>query len=306
VSDSEATSQARTQTALDPYTILADIGVEGASQAEIFAGGSDTSIWRIMWYNQPYALRVFPPGYKNRFDNEIAAMRAAAAGGIPVPEVIRQEMWQDRPILLLSWIRGNTLSQQLMSRPHLGWKLGGAFGHMQAKMHQMPISDSSASISTHWIEWAGDEPELKVRLYDLNSRRSNLIHLDYHPLNVMTDGTEITGVLDWANAHIGDSRADFARTYTILRVEPFKPSKTLPVITVFRRTLEYAWRSGYLAAGGDLGSPQEMALFYAWAGAAMIHDLGRKIGRPGHWLRDQHLKGVRYWRDEWKRRAGVR
>jgi aminoglycoside phosphotransferase (APT) family kinase protein len=290
----------------DPQIILESLGIEGATQIEVVTGGSDTSIWRIIWNNQPYALRVFRPEQRDVSKNEVTAMRFAAAGGIPVPEIIREGEWQDRPVLLLSWIDGKTLTRQLLARPPLVWKLGKAFGQMQASMHQLPVSDAVDSISTQWIEWAGDEPELKVRLHELHSRRSNLIHLDYHPLNVMTDDIGISGVLDWANAHIGDARADFARTYTILRVEPFNSRVTLPAVTVFRRSLEYAWRSGYLQAGGDLGSPQELALFYAWAGAVMVRDLGHKIGKPGHWLKDQHLNSVRYWRDEWKRRAGVR
>ncbi len=298
---------AKPNAALDPQAIVASLGIEGASEPTVVTGGSDTSIWRVMWQNQPYALRVFGPGQASRVNTEVAAMQAAAAGGVPVPEIVKQGLWQDRPVLLLSWIRGKTLAQQLMTRPHLGWKIGNAFGQMQAKLHQMPISDTADSIATDWIEWAGDEPELKVRLHELKSRRSNLIHMDYHPLNVMVDETSVTGVLDWANAHIGDARADFARTYTILRVEPSNARKaSLPIVTVFRRSLEYAWRSGYLAAGGDLGTPKEFALFNAWAGATMINDLSPKIGRPGTWLEDRHLNGVRYWRDEWKRRAGIR
>jgi hypothetical protein len=38
----------------------------------------------------------------------------------------------------------------------------------------------------------------------------------------------------------------------------------------------------------------------------MIRDLSPKIGREGFWLQDQHLDGVRQWRDEWKRRAGIK
>jgi hypothetical protein len=49
-----------------------------------------------------------------------------------------------------------------------------------------------------------------------------------------------------------------------------------------------------------------MALFYAWAGAAMIRDLSPRIGKPGFWLLDVHLDSVRRWRDRWKGKAGIR
>ncbi|MBC8171174.1 MAG: phosphotransferase, partial [Anaerolineae bacterium] len=185
--------------------------------------------------------------------------------------------------------------------PRSGWQLGKAFGQMQAAIHTITVPCEVESSA--WIEWAGDEPELKTRLYELKSRKTALLHLDYHPLNVMADGVQISGVLDWANTQVGDPRADFARTYTILRVEPYTPQGDALPMMVLRRLLERAWRSGYLYAGGKL---DEMALFYVWAGAAMIRDLSFKIGKPGHWLESQHLDGVRRWRDHWKRRAGIK
>lgn len=287
-------------TTLDPLAILASLGINDITQTERITVGSDTAIWRVIWQAQPYALRVFRPEQAAMCEREIAAMQTAGAGGIPVPIVIRQGIWQQRPVLLLTWIAGQTLSDQLRANVSRGWGLGHAFGQMQAIIHQLPIS-ADADADT-WIEWAGDEPELKTRLYELKSRRAALLHLDYHPLNVMADGMRISGVLDWANAQIGDPRADFARTYTILRVEPYSPRRDSLSMMVLRRLLERAWRSGYLYAGGKL---DDMALFYAWAGAAMIRDLSFKIGRPGHWLEDQHLDGVRRWRDHWKRQAGI-
>ena len=130
-----------------------------------------------------------------------------------------------------------------------------------------------------------------------------LLHLDYHPLNVMVNGGQVSGVLDWANARAGDPRADFARTYSILRIEPYSPQGDSLWLSIGRRLLARAWRTGYVQTGGHLN---DMALFYAWAGAAMIRDLSAKIGKPGFWLQDHHLDGVRKWRDHWKRQAGIK
>jgi aminoglycoside phosphotransferase (APT) family kinase protein len=286
---------------LDPLAILASLGITDNIQARPLNGGFDTGMWRVCWRDQPYALRVFRPQQASVCEREVAVMQAASGGGIPVPQVIRQGMHEAYPVLLLSWVKGRMLRDELFARPHLFWRLGTAFGRMQAAVHA--ISAPAHIDSTAWIEWAGDEPELKARLYDLPARASALLHLDYHPLNVMADGGQITGVLDWANARAGDPRADFARTYTILRVEPITPIGDHAVLAVMRRLLERAWRTGYTQAGGRL---DDMALFYAWAGAAMIRDLSPRAGKPGFWLQDQHLDGVRAWRDQWKRRAGIR
>jgi aminoglycoside phosphotransferase (APT) family kinase protein len=257
-------------------------------------------MWRVCWRDQPYALRVFRPEQAPTCEREVQTMRAAAEAGIPVPHVVRQGIWENRPVLLLSWIGGKTLRDQLLAQPYLIWRLGTAFGRTQVLIHSVPAPVDMNP--TEWIEWAGDEPELKARLYDLPSRRTALLHLDYHPLNVMAHRGQISGVLDWANARAGDPRADFARTYTILRVEPYGPAGDSLPVAVMRRLLERAWRAGYWQAGGKL---DDMALFYAWAGAAMIRDLSPRIHKPGFWLQDQHLDPVRAWRDLWKRRAGI-
>ena len=44
----------------------------------------------------------------------------------------------------------------------------------------------------------------------------SLVHMDYHPLNVMVDGVRVTGVLDWVNADVGDRHLDAAMTAVIL------------------------------------------------------------------------------------------
>ncbi len=260
-------------------------------------GGADTRIWRVEHENRLYALRVFPAG--RTVDREIAAMTTATTAGIPAPHIYRQGIWENRTVLLLSWMTGQTLASQLQSSPWQTWRLGAAFGQLQAAVHGVFHN----SDPTAWIEWLGPrEPLLKERLYALEPRRMALIHLDYHPLNVMTDGAHITCVLDWTNAAAGDPRADFARTYTILRVEPWSPAALPPYIRLFRWTLERAWRHGYRSAGGELN---DMALFYAWAGAVMIRDLSPRIGRAGFWLQAHHLDSVRRWTDRWKARAGL-
>ena len=118
----------------------------------------------------------------------------------------------------------------------------------------------------------------------------------------MVQRGQISGVLDWANARAGDPRADFARTYSILRVEPYAPDGDSLRLAVARWLLERAWRTGYQQAGGQL---DDMALFYAWAGAVMIRDLSPRIDKPDFWLQAHHLDSVRVWRDTWMRRAGI-
>jgi len=284
------------QQELDPFAILAALGVTGASEATPVSGGADTAIWRVAHGRQLYALRVFRAEQAETCRREIAAMRAALGGGLPIPTIHVAGSWRDRPALLLGWCDGEPLLRVLQRRLGLVWSLGKVFGRMQAAVHTVAPAPAPELPPGDWIAWAGaDEMALQARLRAVASGRAQLLHLDYHPLNVMTDGRQITAVLDWANARVGDPRADAARSYSILSIEPSWPR--WPHVTLFRHVLAHAWRRGYEQAAGPLG---DMSLFNAWAGAVMLRDIAPRAARTG--LR---LDRVRRWTIEWKRRAGV-
>ena len=90
-------------------------------------------------------------------------------------------------------------------RPWRAWPLGVLFGRCQAAIHGRPSPEALRAAERAWIDWAGPgEKALAARLRGTAPREHSLVHLDYHPLNVMTDGERITGVLDWTNARAGD------------------------------------------------------------------------------------------------------
>jgi aminoglycoside phosphotransferase (APT) family kinase protein len=284
------------QSNLDPHAILAAIGFSGAAEATPVAGGADTAIWRVTHSNQLYALRVFRAEQAETYRREIAAMSAARARGLPVPAIHLAGNWRDRPALLLGWCSGEPLLRTLQRQPGRLWSLGTQFGRMQAAIHAIAPAPTPELRPGGWIAWAGaDEIALQMRLRVVAADTAQLLHLDYHPLNVMTDGHVMTAVLDWANAQVGDPRADIARSYSILAIDPSWPRR--PQITIFRWILARAWRHGYEQAAGPIG---DMTLFYAWAGAVMLRDLAPRAARSG-----LQLDHVRRWTIGWKRRAEV-
>jgi aminoglycoside phosphotransferase (APT) family kinase protein len=121
-----------------------------------------------------------------------------------------------------------------------------------------------------WIPLAGPrEGPLQAALDAMAGRAGALLHLDYHPLNILCADGMASTVLDWTNATTGEPRADAARTVTLLRLTPAPPNVPPALLGGMRIGFEAAWRSGYRAAGGRL---DDMALFYAWAGAMMAED----------------------------------
>ena len=94
------------QEQFDAHAILASLGITDVTDLQPVTGGMDTAIWRVTWNGQPYALRLMRPQQAATYEREVAAMQAAAAGGVVVPELVRHSLWEGRPVLLLSWLRG--------------------------------------------------------------------------------------------------------------------------------------------------------------------------------------------------------
>jgi aminoglycoside phosphotransferase (APT) family kinase protein len=286
---------------LDPLVILDALGARDITSVTPVLTGWDAAIWRIERSGQPLALRVLSPQQHRQAEHEVAAMCAVRAL-MPVPEVHISTAWEGRPVIVMDWLPGDSLADAVLARPRLAPHLGVSFGQAQARLHSGRLQADLTSSRRDWIVLAGeDERSLQEHLRRLVLRDDTVLHLDYHPANVLVDGGRVTGVLDWANAAIGDPRADLARTYSILRassLEPVADSSYARAQRAFRR----GWWRGYV----DLaGSPGDLAPFIAWAGAYLLRDLTPKLGQPGVWLEPRHLDSIREWTAAWKRRAGI-
>lgn len=284
-------------TELDPYQILADLHIGDVGRVTRALGGADTSIWRVEHGHMVSALRVFEAGRARSAAREHVAMTIAGRGGIAVPEVRLACEWQGRPVLLLSWCSGQTLGAVLLAAPWRLLPLARTFGVMQARIHGLEAPELYAP-GASWIEWQqAADPALAARLRQLAPPQPRLLHLDYHPLNVLVDGGHVSAVLDWANAAAGDPRADVARTYTILRVEPQRPGREPLWLAGARSVLARAWLAGYRSVAGPLG---DMAPFFAWAGAVMAADLAPRVADPASWWQARHLERIQAWTQRWR------
>jgi aminoglycoside phosphotransferase (APT) family kinase protein len=259
-------------------------------------------LWQVIDVSGQYALRLLRAEQTAVWPQELTAMRQAAAGQIPVPILHKTMLWQERPVILMSWCEGETVAARLLAAPWLVWRLGKAMGEMQARLHQVDFLLEAGQTSAGWIDWKGPcDPAVKQRLLAQLPPAPTLLHLDFHLHNVLTDGKRITAVLDWTNARPGDPRADLARTYAILRIDPWD-GRSSWAQQLFRRLLSAAWRSGYTTGKGPIG---DLALYLAWAGGAMQRDLAPRLQRPDAWLRQSHLDAIGRWTAKQKRAAGL-
>lgn len=93
-----------------------------------------------------------------------------------------------------------------------------------AELHpaEAPLLDRMLALIAERVE-NGPLPGLRDALMEVTRRaalfracRPSLVHMDYHPLNVMVRGARVTGVIDWVNADVGDRHLDAATTAVIL------------------------------------------------------------------------------------------
>ena len=280
------------QEELDPRAILQSLGMDNATSITPVQGGYDTTIWRVDIDGVSYALRVFRSGEEQFCHRERQGMEAVAQIGLPVPRVHAEGNWQERPALLLSWMQDQTVGAVLSAKPWRARKLGMMCGMAHARLHTIAVPELLSQLPSDWIEWAPlEDGPLRKRLYEIGRQKSVLLHMDFHPFNLMTDGEKVTGILDWKIAHAGDPRADAARTVSLLSVPTFGKVNIAEVLV--RRIFLAGWRAGYQRQGGSL---TEMSLFYAWAGAVLIYDLGERV--PA-----RRLPGIKRWAARWRRQA---
>ncbi len=85
-----------------------------------------------------------------------------------------------------------------------------------------PLLDRMLKIIEQRIE-DGPLPGLKAaharlsqRVGEFRNAPNSIVHMDYHPQNVVVKGLRVTGVIDWVNTDIGDRHLDAATTAAIL------------------------------------------------------------------------------------------
>ncbi len=259
-------------------------------------GGRHTLLLKLECEPGNYCLRVFPPGQDGLARREWLIMRGLQGSTVPVPQPYAVLSLQGRSAILMAWCSGRTLLDELRRRPWLVCKLGSMMGRVQARLHSVPVPPELLAEVPFWLEEPWLDAELRTRLGAFSDGPQALLHLDIHPLNVMTDGRRVTCLLDWANARLGDPRADYARTLSILRLET---EGLRPLELVMLRLFELGWRWGYASARGK---PKHMAPFLAWAGELMLRDRGPRPGREDP-MSPEGLARVQRWVATWRHRS---
>lgn len=279
-------------------------GLEPVDPPQPVTGGWDTEMWRFRTSEGgEHVLRVYPSLERETgLRLEQAALAAAAEAGLPVARVEAAGVFDGLPMLVLSWLDGEPLLAHLQRRPWRVRGLGRELGRMQARLHEVPPPClMQAGAPGSWLAWTGVSTvvEQTERLCT-SVGTGSLIHLDFHPLNVLTDGRRITGILDWGSSAAGDPRADVGRTAALLRAGPLPPGPLKPFLSLFRNAFYHAWRRGYEDA---TSVKVEASPFMAWGAATWLADIERNVGNAEGWADDAGVRSAQQWLRRWTDRA---
>jgi len=302
-----ASDAAAAEPNIDPRAALAALGYPEVTDPQRVKGGWDTLLWRFATADgREHSLRVFSPHLPEEIPSrERIALETCARAGLPAPRVEAVGEVQGLPAMVLSWCPGIPILALVEKQPWTLWRLGRMFGRTQALMHAVtPPPEFIAAAPDNWVSRVGDRyADLAAHALSLGLSTSSLIHMDYHPLNIVSDGAAVTGILDWAYAAAGDPRADLARTEITILAAPIPPGPLSALLNLARKIILRAWRSGYAEVAGRVPDYRPLR---AWAAATFLGETELVLDRPGVWATEETVEKLRRLVDVWAREAGAR
>lgn len=163
----------------------------------------------------------------SRLETEERLLRAAAAGGVPVPGVVAADSSGEllgSPFLLTERVEGETIPRRLLRRPDLAVareRFAADCGRVLAAVHALPLEgfpdlpriDPLQGLIDHLDDALGASPAFELALMWLADTRPPaqppaLVHGDFRTGNLMLDTEGLRTVLDWELAHVGDPCED--------------------------------------------------------------------------------------------------
>jgi aminoglycoside phosphotransferase (APT) family kinase protein len=245
---------------------------------------------------RPLILRIFfSAAGIPRARREIAAELFLARSGYPVPEPFLLEedcAYFGGPFEVRAKITGQSVLTVLHRRPWALFPLAEEMADLHARLHQLPAGQFPAPAGSFLdrslaecaetlrarglsglhagLEWlAANRPALP--------EAPRLLHLDFHPLNLIQQEDGPFVVLDWSEADVGDFHADLATTLMLMTCVP--PDETGLWERFSTWTGRYVFLLWYLRAYRQRIVIDEDRLSYYRAWAAF-----RRLCLYGNWI----------------------
>ncbi|MCL2461259.1 MAG: aminoglycoside phosphotransferase family protein [Defluviitaleaceae bacterium] len=186
---------------------------------ELIGEGATTKVYR----DGGRAIKLYANPPPNEAENEAERQRFAYDAGLPVPAVYGvRKIGENAVALEMEYIDG-----QPLLRPGMGKdERNGAIRELVKLQRTVQAVHAAGQPSQKdRMAWKiSRAPQLDERVKSnllalldrLDDGSECLCHGDFHPLNVLFDGTK-HWIIDWVDAAAGNPLADACRTYTIFK-----------------------------------------------------------------------------------------
>jgi aminoglycoside phosphotransferase (APT) family kinase protein len=248
-------------------------------------------------FDSPLTLRVYGgSGAAARARHEFSMMCHVRLLGYPSPWPLILE--QDcrifgGPFLILEWIPGITLLDRLRRRFTRFLRVPTQLAQMHLNLHALPVTGIPAPPG-EFLDRRLDKMWDVIDKYGLDglipgmdwleehrpktSNPPSILHLDFHPDNLIARDDSDLAVLDWSQADIGDRHADVATTLLLMDSAPVPLTTTCermlsrPTRWILKRRYLRIYRRHFPL------DPDVLNYFLAWAAV-------RRLAMYGMWQR---------------------
>ena len=280
-------------------------GLAFASWPEEFSDGWETYTYSFHLegdkplppaFSRPLVLRIYPDRRGlARARHEFAVLQHLSLRGFPVSEPLLLEEncgYFGGPFLLRAEVPGETLLRAMLRCPWRLWSGPRYMAALQAQLHRLPV-DGFPSPSGPLLSRSLEEMAQDIRAANWRSlaagldwlvahrpappRVSRILHLDFHPMNLIHQVKGPLVPIDWTEADVGDPHADVATSLVLTECTPTKNTTRLDRLSVGAGRFFFVHR--YLKAYRRKLPLDKATLAYYRAWAA----LGR-LCRYGKWL----------------------
>ncbi|HEX5269007.1 MAG TPA: phosphotransferase [Gemmataceae bacterium] len=248
-------------------------------------------------FDRPLVLRLYAgPHGLARARREFSAQCHVFRHGYPVPEPLLLEEDSDLlggPFLVMEQVPGPTLLDRLRTNWTRILAVPAQLARLHARLHALP-PDGLANGDGPFLGRQLDELRRTTRTYDLDGLTAGLrwlndhrppdpdspclLHLDFHPVNLIARADGEGAVLDWSEADVGDRHADLAMTTLMLRCAPVEglAAHERLVAPLTRWLLARRYRVVYRRRAPF--DRERLRYYFAWACL-------RRLATYGMWLR---------------------
>ena len=247
--------------------------------------------------DRPLVLRIYSnckalPRARREFD----ALTYLHHLSYPVPEPIlfeKNPRWFGGPFLLMEQVPGLPLLDCLRHNPTLIIQVAERLAHAHRRLHILP-RDGLFPKSGPFLERRLRELRRLIGDYRLRDLRPGLrwleqnapreteapcvLHLDFHPMNIIAGQEERDTVVDWSEVDVGDYHADVATTLVLLRHGPVEDLNWWESLIDPLTRFVLARRYLKTYSGTVSLDPERLNYYQAWAGL-------RRLAIYGMWLR---------------------